>query len=215
MSYYYSRIKKKINIILGSFITLFYQSFNLRKRYKKIRSVDAFICEHFSLNKEGKISIDLGCGIQPKNPFQVNQVFGIDIRQDLEKGILKADLSKESIPFKSTFADFCTAFDFIEHIPRSIQLNGETRLSFIEIMNEIYRVLKPGGIFLHLTPAYPSKEAFQDPTHVNIITEDTFPYYFCSPYLWASAYGFNGNFELLNQVWLGSSHVLSIMKAKK
>ena len=37
-------------------------------------------------------------------------------------------------------------------------------------MNEIYRVLKPGEMLLHFTPAYPSKEAFQDPTYVNIIT---------------------------------------------
>ena len=33
-------------------------------------------------------------------------------------------------------------------------------------MNEIYRVLKPNGYFLHRTPAFPAKQAFSDPTHV-------------------------------------------------
>lgn len=45
-------------------------------------------------------------------------------------------------------------------------------------MNEVHRVLKPNGIFLHQTPAYPSTVAFRDPTHVNIITEETIPHYF-------------------------------------
>jgi SAM-dependent methyltransferase len=92
-----------------------------------------------------------------------------------------------------------------------------TRLCFIELVNEIHRVLKNGGYFLHVTPAYPSKEAFQDPTHVNIITEDTFPFYFCQPELFAAkvGYGYTGNFELVGQVWVRASWLASLMKAVK
>jgi hypothetical protein len=68
-------------------------------------------------------------------------------------------------------------------------------------MDEIHRVLKMGGIFLSLTPAYPDAKAFQDPTHVNFITDRTFPDYFCSPNLWGRMYGFKGNFILVSQVW--------------
>ena len=44
-------------------------------------------------------------------------------------------------------------------------------------MNEIYRVLKPGGTFYAITPYYPRDEAFVDPTHVNIITNKTHTYF--------------------------------------
>jgi hypothetical protein len=49
-------------------------------------------------------------------------------------------------------------------------------------------------------PPYPHKEAFQDPTHGNIITEDTFPIYLCNKYL-AKIYGFDGAFALVTQEW--------------
>ena len=67
-------------------------------------------------------------------------------------------------------------------------------------MNEVYRTLKPGGLFLSFTPAYPVVDAFSDPTHVNIITEKTFPEYFTNQ-LGASIYGFTGRFELVGQKW--------------
>ena len=41
----------------------------------------------------------------------------------------------------------------------------------IELIEDVYRILKPHGLFLHVTLAYPSEFAFQEPTHVNIITE--------------------------------------------
>jgi hypothetical protein len=31
------------------------------------------------------ISLDLGCGTNPKNTFNADQIMGIDIREDLEK----------------------------------------------------------------------------------------------------------------------------------
>jgi SAM-dependent methyltransferase len=88
---------------------------------------------------------------------------------------------------------------------------GATKYPFIDLMNEIHRILKPGGLFLSRTPAYPHKEAFQDPTHVNIITEDTFPTYFCNEYL-ARIYGFNGAFTLITQEWCRPSLLTLIKK---
>jgi hypothetical protein len=77
-------------------------------------------------------------------------------------------------------------------------------------MNEIWRVLKPGGKFLSQTPAFPQPAAFCDPTHVNIITEQTFALYFCGD-LWAKGYGFKGNFGLLSQQWNGP-HLISVLE---
>jgi ubiquinone/menaquinone biosynthesis C-methylase UbiE len=155
-------------------------------------------------------SLDLGCGASPKNLFNASEVYGIDIRTDLAKNIVKADLAVEAIPFADSFFDFVTAHDFIEHIPRVVY-TPERRNSFIELMNEIWRVLKVRGQFLSVTPAYPQPAAFVDPTHVNIITEQTFPLYFDSQNRWAKGYGFVGAFNVVSQEWKGA-HLVTILE---
>ena len=145
-------------------------------------------------------TLDLGCGDKPKNPFKRDQVYGVDIRPDLEGFVKSADLAIQAIPFEDGFFDNVTAFDFIEHIPRVIY-NPTRRFCFVELMNEIYRVLKPGGIFLSYTPAFPHGVAWRDPTHVNIITEETFPCYFDDRNRWAAMYGFKGRFTVVKQNW--------------
>ncbi len=73
-------------------------------------------------------------------------------------------------------------------------------LPFVNLMNEIFRVLKPGGRFYALTPAYPKQSAFVDPTHVNIITRKTHKY-FTVPDNWGVMYGFHGTFEIIRTGW--------------
>jgi SAM-dependent methyltransferase len=156
-------------------------------------------------------SLDLGCGLKPKNFFNADEVFGIDVRDDVSAGIHRADLIIESIPFESESFDFVTAHDFLEHIPRVIYAPLR-RNAFVEVMNEIWRVLKPNGQFLSFTPAYPHAEAFRDPTHVNIITEQTFPMYFDNVTRAASIYGFYGAFQVNGQEWLGPHLVTFLQK---
>jgi len=193
------------------------QSKNLRKNYPPVKSFDELLSRHYDTSSTKTKTLDLGCGGNPRNPFQANELFGVDIRGDLKGNIRQSDLSAGPIPFEDNMFNFCTAFDFIEHIPRNTWYEGKPRLAFLELMNEIHRVLKPEGILLHFTPAFPSKEAFQDPTHVNIITEDTMPNYFCEPRCWAKlhGYGFNGSFELIEQRWYYDTHLVGIMKALK
>ena len=155
-------------------------------------------------------SLDIGCGTLPKNPFDATNVFGVDIRGDLENRIKCADLATESIPFGDSEFDYITANDFLEHIPRVIYLPSR-RFPFIELMNEIYRTLKPGGIFLSSTPIYPFSPAFRDPTHVNIITYETFKLYFDDENNWAAIYGFRGKFKILEQILIGF-HLISILQ---
>jgi SAM-dependent methyltransferase len=155
-------------------------------------------------------SLDLGCGPKPKNPFSADEVMGVDIREDLDNNIFKADIVKDGIPFPDNSFDYVTAYDFIEHIPR-IAYTPDQRYPFIEVMNEIFRVLKPGGKFFSHTPAYPKAEAFQDPTHVNIITKDTFRLYFDHQRILARMYGFNGAFIVRSQRWRGA-HLLSVLE---
>ena len=146
------------------------------------------------------VSLDLGCGRRPKNHFNADIVCGIDVRDDVANNIIKADLIIEPIPFPDNYFDFVTAHDFLEHIPRLLYCPNR-RLPFVELMSEIYRVLKPNGFFFSQTPAFPHGQAFCDPTHVNIITEQTFPLYFDDNNNWAVIYGFVGAFKITNQRW--------------
>lgn len=157
-----------------------------------------------------KKTLDLGCGENPKNPFNATVIYGVDIREDLENNIRCADLAVDKIPYEDNIFDYVTAFEFIEHIPRVVYA-PKRRNSFVELMNEIYRVLKPGGYFLSSTPGYPHGVAFRDPTHVNFITNETFPLYFDDKNRWASIYGFKGSFEIASQEWRGPN-IVTILK---
>lgn len=156
-------------------------------------------------------TLDLGCGPNPRNPYKADEVFGVDIRADIGQNIAAADLAIEPIPYADNSFDFVTAYQFIEHVPRVIYAPHH-RFPFVQLMNEIYRVLKVDGIFLSVTPAYPHNAAFQDPTHVNIITEETFPAYFDDTNRWAAMYGFTGHFRLLRQEWSEVNLVTQLQK---
>lgn len=148
--------------------------------------------------------LDLGCGLRPKNPYGHAKVFGVDIRAGLQspgvERIEAANLSCQPIPFPSNYFNSVSAYDFLEHVPRvHIDANGQTQFPFVQLMNEIWRVLKPSGMLYAVTPAFPHEKAFRDPTHVNIITKKTHRY-FTRPGLEAAMYGFTGDFALHRQV---------------
>lgn len=149
------------------------------------------------------ISLDLGCGETIRNPYQANQCVGLDIED--------ADLAIEPIPYANEYFDYVTAYDFLEHIPRLLYV-PERRYPFVELMSEIYRVMKVGGKFLSSTPAFPHGAAFQDPTHVNIITPDTFYEYFDDRKIWAKQYGFKGAFVIKEMRYHGPHLLCELVK---
>ena len=150
--------------------------------------------------------LDLGCGSNPHNPYNADQLFGCDLKhsESVENvsfvDFKTADLAFEEIPFQDEMFDSVSAINFLEHIPRQVAYGHlQTRNSFIELMNEIHRVLKQGGRFFAVSPVYPHSDAFTDPTHVNFITRFSHRY-FVLPSLTADQNGFTGKFKEINVV---------------
>ena len=144
--------------------------------------------------------LDLGCGRVPRNPYGRDSLYGVDL--GAEPGafggqVLSANLALQPIPFEDNSFDSVSAYDFLEHVPRVLPTpDGQhTRFPFIELMNEVWRVLKPGALFYASTPVYPHPAAFQDPTHVNFLTAESH-LYFTRPQRLAAMYGFRGDFEV-------------------
>lgn len=160
------------------------------------------------------ISVDLGCGELPRNPYNCETLIGVDLHQDNNPNYRQCLLGFEPLPFEDQSIDRFSAYDVIEHIPRFTWRDGKPINPFLYLMSDIYRCLSQRGIFYAATPAYPHAAAFQDPTHVNIITDETV-YYFCpknspppgeDPNLLlkhCNNYGFRGKFNLLSQRWQG------------
>jgi SAM-dependent methyltransferase len=148
--------------------------------------------------------LDLGCGTQPRNPYKHAELYGIDLRAGLVvpgvRDIRAANLNVQAIPFEDHFFDSVSAYDFLEHVPRTAInfASGETIFPFVKLMNEAWRVLKNGGLFYSVAPAFPHALAFADPTHVNFMSVKT-QRYFTGAQPMARMYGFVGRFDLIRQ----------------
>lgn len=141
------------------------------------------------------VSVDLGCGGGPRNDFGAEEAWGVDLVDVGNPMVRVADLCVEPIPFETSSVDYVLAYDFVEHVPRLLYVDGVRRNPFVELMNEVWRVLKPGGTFLAKTPAWPHHEADVDPTHVQTITEGTMAYFTEESHRHlARSYGFVGWF---------------------
>lgn len=148
--------------------------------------------------------LDMGCANFARNPFKAPEFFGADLSEhppiNLEKGNYFRVDSRVQLPVQNGFFTSISAYDFIEHLNRS---DGYPN-SFITFLNEASRVLAPGGILLCVTPAFPSPLSFQDPTHVNIITEGTIQYFLNVKGSDQDLdYGITCQFELVEQFWAG------------
>lgn len=152
------------------------------------------------------VHLDIGAGMIPRNPFHSLRLVALDSNENYNNSSsvehVFGDLTQE-LPFDDNTFSSISAYDVLEHIPRWERRESGIHYPFVSLMNEIYRILKPGAIFIAITPAFPSPAAFADPTHVNLIARDTIRY-FAGDEAWARTigYGFNGNFEVVAQTWL-------------
>lgn len=155
--------------------------------------------------------VDLGAGNNPRNPFKASKLLVTDFHKTVDSAdntnFIECDITR-NLPFADSSIDSFSAYDVLEHIPRWERIgraDGQNLIvfPFINLMNEIHRSLKPGGLFYAVTPAFPSPASFQDPTHINFITIQTKDYFTGpSPIAQTLGYGFDGSFNLIVQTWI-------------
>lgn len=109
--------------------------------------------------REGLVALDMGAAHnRPAGYLGVDQHAGesVDIVATLP----------EPLPLADGSVGVIRAFDFLEHVADKVA-----------VINELYRLLAPGGVLLSMTPSTDGRGAFQDPTHVAFYNENSFWYY--------------------------------------
>lgn len=114
--------------------------------------------------------LDLGCGrnLQPR-------FTGVDRigKPETDASIVHNLFFDFPWPFKDNSIKEVFASHVLEHVPRGDGYNDP----LFQVMDEIYRILKPGGLARFICPYYTSVRAFQDPTHLRFISEPMFNYF--------------------------------------
>jgi len=104
--------------------------------------------------------LDLACGTRKDEGY-----FGIDIIKTPQVDMVW-DLEKYPWPIPDNCVDEAICFHYLEHVK-----------DIMKFMNEVYRILKTGSKITIIAPYYNSMRAWQDPTHIRVISENTFLYY--------------------------------------
>lgn len=125
--------------------------------------------------------LNLGCGRRPLAGWtnvDIVALPGVDLVADLN------DCGNTPLPFPGDVADSLAMSHVLEHIPNSLPL-----------MQELWRVAKPGADLTIRVPHGASDDAFEDPTHVHQYFVGSFGY-FGQPYYWRADYGYRGDWQI-------------------
>jgi len=109
--------------------------------------------------RHGLLALDLGAAHNHPPAY-----LGVD--QYPGEGVDIVATLPEYLPLDDGTVGVIRAVDFLEHVADKVAL-----------INELYRVLAPGGLLLSNTPSTDGRGAFQDPTHVAFYNENSFWYY--------------------------------------
>lgn len=166
------------------------------------------------------IQVDLGCGNRRSIEPGVDQYIGVDKRTIGAITDKVCNIGFEPLPFDDDSIDIVTAYDFLEHVPFQVYVQKdagmETKSPMVFLFNEIYRILKPLGIFYMQTPCYPDQKIFQDPTHVSVWTPETLHYFTGDYYGTHTDYGHTSRFEIMrNGMNLTDGHIHARLRARK
>lgn len=119
-----------------------------------------------------------GCGVtgchETANGLKLNLGCGSDFREgylNIDKCHLPGvdllwDLEKTPLPFDDNAVSEVQCSHILEHI-----------VCFLNLMEELHRICKPGAVIHVAAPYYKYEGAYRDPTHVRFFTEHSFDYF--------------------------------------
>jgi SAM-dependent methyltransferase len=122
--------------------------------------------------------LHLGCGrtiLEGWINLDLVPLPGVDVVADLET------CDTQPLPFDDNSVDSIYASHLLEHIGRPLPL-----------MQELYRIAKPGATATFRLPYGSSDDAYEDPTHARQYFLQSFGY-FSQPYYWRADYGYRGD----------------------
>ena len=105
-------------------------------------------------------TLDVGCG-KNKRPGAI----GIDFNAHTDADIVH-DLNVFPYPFKESEFDEFYVTHCIEHLD-----------NVVKVMEELYRIAKPGASVVIDAPYFSGQDAFSDPTHKHFFTSRSFDYF--------------------------------------
>lgn len=114
------------------------------------------------------MKLHLGCGKDSREGFvnlDRHAYPGVDCVCDATKGL----------PFPDNQFEHVYSQDWMEHLPPEFQ---------VFIVNEIWRVLKPGGTMEHFIPNAGSRNDFGSPTHLSHWNLQCFEHFDVGSYRW-------------------------------
>lgn len=103
--------------------------------------------------------LDMGCGLRKRT-----DAIGIDKNPRSQADIIH-DLDQFPYPFTDNEFDEVICDNVLEHLD-----------DVIRVMEEIHRIVKPGGIVTIIVPFFTDRNAFNDPTHKHFFGTRSFDY---------------------------------------
>lgn len=145
--------------------------------------------------KKGRIGIDRfpAPGVNVVMEFEHLSVLGVPPGPDTDAE--PVGVPGHGLPFEDNSIESVISHHLLEHIGPG----------FIPLVDEVWRVLKPGGIFRAITPLFPSRNAVEDPDHKRYIMEGTWETFQGTPHTphWHSAFSvpyMRARFTILDKV---------------
>jgi SAM-dependent methyltransferase len=123
------------------------------------------------------MKLNLGCG----NDIKKNWI-NLDIA-DLPGVNVVHDINSLPLPFEKDIFDEILCQDVLEHV------------DYIKLLEDLHRILKPGGALKIRVPHFSSVNNFIDPTHKNRFSIKTFDFFVNSTILGKNNYYFNFAFS--------------------
>lgn len=124
---------------------------------------------------QGDTKLNFGCGfdVKPKSEGWVNLDGYVD-----HPDVVKHDIVKFPYPFPNDFFDLVFAHHVLEHIPVIFhEWNGVQRDVLYGLMEEVHRVLKPGGRFHIVVPLGGTDMGHINPQHYRQWRPEWFRYF--------------------------------------